>query len=358
MSVHFEKLRIKDIRKETSDCVSIAFDVPEPLHSAFQYKQGQYITLRSYLHNEELRRSYSLCSAPYEKEWRIAVKKTPGGLFSAYANDQLKPGDVLDVMPPMGRFYTEVNATHKKRYVLVAAGSGITPVISILKTILHSEPDSECTLVYGNRNRHSIVFREELEALKNKYISRFRLIHILSREITDATINTGRIDAIKCDELFTRMVSTQADEYFICGPEEMTLCVKEFLLQKDVDSHHIHLELFTAGNAQKRNAQAKASADNNEPASRVTVKLDGRSFDFDLSYNSDNILDAALHHGADLPYSCKGGVCCTCRAKLVEGEVDMEVNYALEAEEVAQGYILTCQSHPKSERVVVDFDVN
>lgn len=356
MSVHFETLRIKDIRKETSDCVSIAFDIPEAKQALFQYKQGQYITIRSFINQQELRRSYSLCSAPFEKEWRIAVKKTPGGVFSAYANDHLKAGDMLEVMPPMGRFYTEVNAGNKKQYVLVAAGSGITPVISIIKTILYTEPHSECTLIYGNRNRHSIVFREELEALKNKYMSRFRLIHVLSREITDAAINTGRIDTAKCSELFTRMVSPQADEFFICGPGQMTHCVKDFLLQKGVDARNIHAELFTAGNDRKQQAQAAHTPGIDEPVSHVTIKLDGSSFRFDLAFNSDNILDAALFHGADLPYSCKAGVCCTCRAKLIEGEVEMEVNYALEAEEVTQGFILTCQAHPKSEKVIIDFD--
>jgi ring-1,2-phenylacetyl-CoA epoxidase subunit PaaE len=356
MSVHFETLCIKDIRKETSDCVSIAFDIPEALQAKFRYQQGQYITLRCFINNEEIRRSYSLCSAPFENEWRIAVKKTPGGVFSVYANSQLQAGSAIEVMPPLGNFHTPLSPAHKKRYVLIAAGSGITPVISILKAILHTEPGSECTLIYGNRNRHSIIFREELEALKNKYMSRFRLIHILSREITDAAINTGRIDAAKCNELFTRMVSTQADEFFICGPEQMTLCVKEFLLQQGVDDSRIHLELFTAGPAVKAPRSHSQAAGEECPGSQVTICVDGRSFEFTLHADGDNILDAALHHGIDLPYSCKAGVCCTCRARLVEGEVDMEVNYALEPEETRQGFILTCQAHPKTERVVIDFD--
>lgn len=356
MTIHFEKLRIKDIRKETPDCVSIAFEVPEHLQAQFQYNQGQYITLRSIFKGEEFRRSYSLCSAPWEKEWRIAVKKTPGGLFSTFANEQLQPGDSIEVMPPMGRFYTETSASHKKRYVLIAAGSGITPVISIIKTILHNEPGSECTLIYGNRNRHSIIFREELEGLKNKYISRFRLIHILSREITDAAIYSGRIDALKCEELFTRMVSLHADEYFLCGPEEMTLCVRDFLQSKGVNSHHIHIELFAAATPTSARDRQSTTVTPDTPVSKVTVKLDGTSFNFDLPYDTDNILDAALHHGADLPYSCKGGVCCTCRARLTEGTVDMEVNYALEPEEVEKGFILTCQSRPTSSRVIIDFD--
>lgn len=357
MSVHFEKLRIKDIRKETADCVSIAFDVPVTLQQAFSYKQGQYLTLRCFINNEEIRRSYSLCSSPLDNEWRIAVKKVADGSFSTYANTSLQIGDTLDVMPPMGKFYTDTDIVHTKQYVAIAAGSGITPIISIIKTILQSEPASTVTLVYGNRNRHSIIFREELEALKNKHISRFRLIHVLSREITDAAINTGRIDTTKCDELFTRMVNPQADEFFICGPEQMTFCVKDFLLHKGVDAKKVHVELFTASRQPAKARAAAATTGDEQPTSRITVKLDGTAFDFDLAYDSDNILDAALFHGADLPYSCKGGVCCTCRARLVEGQVDMEVNYALEPEEVAQGFILTCQAHPRSEKVVVDFDV-
>lgn len=356
MSVHFETLRIKDIRKETSDCVSIAFEIPENLHTQFQYQPGQYITIRCFINTEEIRRSYSLCSAPFEKEWRIAVKKTPGGVFSVYANSELAAGSTMEVMPPLGNFHTPLSPTQKKRYVLVAAGSGITPVIAIIKAILHTEPESECTLIYGNRNRHSIIFREELEALKNKYMSRFGLIHILSREITDAAINSGRIDAAKCNELFTRMVSTRADEFFICGPEQMTLCVRDFLLEKGVDSRNIHLELFTAGQAVKPARSVASDTEEQTPGSQVTVCVDGRTFQFNLHYNSDNILDAALHNGIDLPYSCKAGVCCTCRARVTEGEVEMEVNYALEPEEMKQGFVLTCQAHPKTERVVIDFD--
>lgn len=356
MSVHFETLCIKDIRKETSDCVSIAFEIPEALQTKFQYQPGQYITLRSFINNEEIRRSYSLCSAPFEKEWRIAVKKTPGGVFSVYANSQLQAGVNLEVMPPLGNFHPQLTPTNKKRYVFIAAGSGITPVISIIKAVLHTEPGSECTLVYGNRNRHSIIFREELEALKNKYMSRFRLIHILSREITDAAINTGRIDADKCNELFTRVISTRSDEFFICGPEQMTLCVREFLQTKGVDNQRIHLELFTAGPAVKTPRNPAQEADEETPGSQVTLCVDGRTFEFTLHQHGDNILDAALHHGIDLPYSCKAGVCCTCRARLVAGEVEMEVNYALEQEETNQGFILTCQAHPKTEKVIIDFD--
>lgn len=356
MSTHFEKATVKEIRQETPDCVSVSFDIPPALQPAFQYRQGQYLTLRTYINGEEQRRSYSLCSSPLDHEWRIAVKKMPGGLFSNYVHNKLKPGDELELMPPMGKFYSPLNPEQQKNYVGIAAGSGITPIISIIKTVLRTELHSNFTLVYGNRNRHSIIFREELEALKNQFMDRFRLIHILSREITDAALNTGRIDAAKCDTLFTQMIDIHSDEFFICGPEDMIFCVKNYLLGKKVDGKKIHIELFTTEKATRNNHHPQTAAAADEPASNISLKLDGVSFDFNLAYDGESILDAGLHHGADLPYSCKSGVCCTCRAKLVSGTVDMEINYGLEPEEVAAGYILTCQSHPTSENVVVDFD--
>jgi len=356
MSLHFHPLTVKEVRRETNDCVSIAFDIPPALEETFAYQHGQYVTLRTFINKEEIRRSYSLCSSPLEKEWRVAVRKVEEGIFSAYANEQLKAGDVLEVMPPIGKFTSTLNATHKKDYVGIAAGSGITPVLSIIKTLLQAEPFSSFTLVYGNRSKNSIIFKEELEALKNKYISRFRVIHVLSRERTDAPINFGRIDAGKCDALFGKLVNIDADAFFICGPEEMIHTVTAFLEQKQVDRKKIHFELFTTA-GQKSKASNKKKEGDSGPQCKVTVRLDGRSLDFSLPFNSSNILDAALQQGLDLPYACKGGVCCTCRAKLVEGEVDMEVNYGLEPEEVMQGFILTCQSQPVTERVVVDFDV-
>jgi ring-1,2-phenylacetyl-CoA epoxidase subunit PaaE len=356
MSLHFEKVTIKEIRKETADCISIAFEIPEILQNKFAYKAGQYITLRTFIDEEDVRRSYSLCSSPLENEWRIGVKKVAGGIFSAYAMNNLKAGNEIELMPPLGKFFTGLHAANKKQYIAFASGSGITPVISLIKTTLLAEPQSSFTLVYGNRNRHSIIFKEELEALKNKYMSRFSLIHVLSREITDATINYGRIDAEKCDLLFTKFADLNADEFFICGPEEMIFCVKDFLRSKNIAANKIHFELFTSSTQNTKHKTSKPII-NEEPKSKVTIKLDGISFDFDLAFDDENILDAALHHGADLPYSCKGGVCCTCKAKLVEGKVDMEVHYGLEPDEIAQGFILTCQSHPATEKVVIDFDV-
>lgn len=356
MSLHFFPAKVKEIRKETNDCISIALQISDDIKKHFEYQHGQYITVRAFINNEEVRRSYSLCSSPLDNEWRIAVKRIAEGVFSSYAEEQLKIGDELEIMPPMGKFNTILHSEHKKSYIGFAAGSGITPVLSIIKTTLRTEPESSFTLIYGNKTKGSIIFKEELEALKNKYINRFRVIHILSRERTDADINYGRIDRDKCVVLFSKLIDLNADEFFICGPEGMIFTVKDFLTDKGIEKNKIHFELFTSPNQNKAKKQIQQTKQSTGPVSKITVRLDGRSFDFDLPYDSNNILDAALHQGADLPYACKGGVCCTCRAKLIEGEVEMEANYGLEPEEVAQGFILTCQSHPKTEKVVVDFD--
>ena len=358
MAVHFHKLTIRDIKTETQDCVSIAFAVPEDLQTEFIFEQGQNITVKKEIDGEEIRRSYSICSAPFENELRVAVKKVDGGKFSTYANSILKAGDELDVMPPTGKFNTKLQTTNNKQYLAFVAGSGITPVISIIKTTLQTEPASSFTLVFGNRGRHSIIFFEELEGLKNKYLNRFNFINILSREKTDAPINSGRIDFNKLNELNKLVDYKNTDEFFICGPEEMIFCVKEFLEAIGIEQKKIHFELFTTPGQQKPTVGSGQLAVSNEgPQSKITVKLDGRSFDFDLGFNGENILDAALKQGADLPFACKGGVCCTCKAKLLEGEVEMGVNWGLEHEEVEQGFILTCQSHPTTEKVVVDFDI-
>ncbi len=358
MSIHFHKLAIKEVRRETADCVSVAFEMPEELKNDFTFSQGQSLTMRTTLNNEEVRRTYSICSSPLDKEWRIAIKKVEGGLFSSFANEQLKKGDVLEVMQPVGKFYTELNPANSKQYVAFAAGSGITPVLSLIKTTLATEPNSSFTLVYGNRSRSSIIFFEELEGLKNKYIDRFTLIHVLSRERTDATINFGRITIEKLDELGRLIDYTAADDFFVCGPEEMIFCVNDYLAVKGIDKKKVHFELFTTPGQKQSTVNTQRSTENKGPKSNITVKLDGRSFDFDLSLTADTtILDAALQQGADLPYACKGGVCCTCKAKLLEGKVEMDVHWGLEEEEIEQGYILTCQAHPVTDKVVVDFDV-
>jgi ring-1,2-phenylacetyl-CoA epoxidase subunit PaaE len=359
MSIHFHKLAVKEVRKETAECVSVLFDIPDEVKNDFVFKQGQSLTMRTLLNGEEVRRTYSICASPLDNEWRVAIKKQKGGLFSGFANEELKKGDVLEVMPPVGKFYTPLDPQQKKNYVAFAAGSGVTPVISIIKTTLRTEPESQFTLVYGNRNKNSIIFKEELEGLKDKFIDRFSLIHILSRERTDTPINSGRINLNKLNELHKLIPYKNTDEFFICGPEEMIFCVKDFLETNGIDKKKIHFELFTTpGESPKSIVRSRESGvKDSGPTSKISVKLDGITFDFDLGLNAEPILDAALKQGADLPFSCKGGVCCTCKAKLIEGEVDMEVHWGLEEEEIEQGYILTCQSHPKTDRVIVDFDI-
>ncbi len=359
MSIHFHQLAVKEVKQETADCVSILFRVPEELQETFQFTQGQSLTMRTTINGEEVRRSYSICSSPQEQQLRIAVKKVNGGAFSVFANEQLRAGDVLEVMPPIGRFYTTLNAGNKKHYVAFAAGSGITPLLSIIKTTLAVEPQSSFTLVYGNRNRSSIIFFEELEGLKNKYIDRFNLLHILSREKTDSDVNFGRITGDKCADIFSKLVDiTTVDEFFICGPEEMIFTVKAFLESQQVDEKKIHFELFTTPGQSKKYEVKSTKYEAEGPQSSITVRLDGRGFDFTIPLNSDTtILDAAMQQGADVPYACKGGVCCTCKAKLLEGEVKMDVHWGLEQEEIEQGFILTCQAHPLTANVAVDFDV-
>jgi len=362
MAVHFHRLKVKEVKKQTFDCVSIEFTVPPELQETFVFEQGQNITIKKMIGDEELRRSYSICSAPFENKLSVAVKKVDDGKFSSYANTELKAGDELDVLPPTGKFNTKLQTENKKQYLAFAAGSGITPVISIIKTTLNTEPQSSFTLVFGNRGRSSIIFFEELEALKNKYIDRFNFINILSREKTDAPINSGRIDINKLTALDKLLGYTGVDEFFICGPEEMIFCIKDFLEQLGIDKKKIHFELFTTPGQKQSEGVSRSRSQSGvvgsgAPTSNITVKLDGRSFDFPLGFDGETILDAALKQGADLPFACKGGVCCTCKAKLLEGEVEMEVNWGLEQEEVEQGFILTCQSHPVTEKVVVDFDI-
>lgn len=361
MSSHFVSLIIEDVRRETADCVSIAFAIPPEWKETFRFHQGQNITVRTTIGGTGIRRSYSICSSPLENELRIAVKKVAGGLFSTFANEQLQPGQTLEVLPPTGKFYTELQPENRKRYLAFAAGSGITPVLSLIKTTLATEPASHFTLVYGNRHRPSIIFREELEALKNRYLDRLSLHHILSREEMDIPLYQGRIDIPKCEELTSRLIDLRSmDEVFLCGPREMIFSLRDWLENEGVDKLHIHFELFhplesasSISPAQQKTEKPVAAGDR---VSEVTVKLDGISHNFKLAYDDESVLEAALFQGVDLPFACKGGVCCTCRAKLIEGQVEMDVNYALEADELAAGFILTCQSHPRSQKVVIDFD--
>jgi ring-1,2-phenylacetyl-CoA epoxidase subunit PaaE len=359
MSIHFFKLAVKDVKKETPDCVSVELDVPETLKDQFVFTQGQSLTLRTTLNGEEVRRTYSICSSPLEKQLKVAIKKVKGGLFSTYANEQLKKGDVLEVMPPVGKFNTPLHPDQQKRYMAIAAGSGITPVLSIIKTTLQTELQSHFTLLYGNSNRSSIIFFEELEAIKNKYINRFHLIHVLSRERTDTALNFGRITTEKLQELAQLVDYKETDEFFLCGPEAMIFCAKDYLENLGVDKKKIHFELFTSpGQLTSASSKEPLANDSTSAQCTVTVKVDGRTLQFNQPLQSPlTLLDAALQQGADLPYACKGGMCCTCKARLTKGEVSMDVHWGLEEDEINEGFILTCQAHPRTESVEVDFDI-
>jgi ring-1,2-phenylacetyl-CoA epoxidase subunit PaaE len=358
-AIKFYPLKVKDIRPETADCVSVSLEVPAELAETFRFAPGQYLTFRTRMEDTEVRRSYSICVSPREGELRVAIKRVEEGRFSTYAHSHLKTGDVLEVMPPMGRFTPKQVATKHKEYLAFAAGSGITPIMSIMKTVLEEEPQSSFTLIYGNRGRQSIIFREAIEALKNIYMERLRVYHVLSREYMDVPLFSGRIGAEKCAEFCKTLVDVTAmDEAFICGPEEMILSVRNKLIELGMQSESVHIELFSSPD-QPRPAHEQWASNHNAdkgPVSKVSITLDGTTFDMEVPFNGETILDAALKNGADLPYACKGGVCCTCRAKVTEGEVEMEVNYALEHDEIEKGFVLTCQSHPRTERVIIDFD--
>ncbi len=358
-STKFYPLRICDIRRETADTVSIAFEVPEELRALFQFTQGQYLTLRAVIDGADQRRSYSICSAPHEADLRVAIKKVPGGAFSTFANEQLRVGDELRVMPPQGRFFTELQPENEQLYVAFAAGSGITPVLSILKSVLHQEPKSRFLLFYGNRGFDQIIFREQLEELKNRYPDQLAVHHVLSRETLSAELFQGRLDGEKC-QAYCRFLfrPDEVAAYFLCGPEDMIFSVKAALEQQAVDPRHIHYELFTSPGAPKKTIDPTAAARAAEAFdASIVVIQDGVEFDFNLQSDGSTLLDAAMRAGADLPFSCKGGVCSTCKAKVLEGEVHMELCYGLEPDEVEAGYVLTCQAHPKSKKVVVSFDL-
>jgi ring-1,2-phenylacetyl-CoA epoxidase subunit PaaE len=355
--IHFHLLEVSRIVKETDDCVVITLGIPEELKDVFSYKAGQNITIRQIINGEERRRNYSICTSPFDEDFKIGVKQVSGGLFSTYANSELKEGDFLEVMPPTGSFFTELHPAQQKNYIAFAAGSGITPVLSLVKTTLQTEPRSSFTLVYGNRNKNSIIFKEELQALKDKYLHRFNLIHILSREAMDAPLNSGKIDKEKCSLLFGKLINIRTiDDFFLCGPEQMIFCVKDFLEEKGVSKTNIHFELFTVPGINKTMADTKQLATYTGDRGQITVRLDGISFSFELGYNEESILDAALDAGADLPYACKGGVCTTCKARLKEGRVEMTNNWGLDDEEIEEGFVLTCQAHPLTKRVFIDFD--
>jgi ring-1,2-phenylacetyl-CoA epoxidase subunit PaaE len=357
MSPKFNTLTIKNITRATADCVTLALDIPKELITNYSFEPGQYITFKTNaINGEELRRSYSICSAPHEGELRVAIKKVQDGKFSTYANDVLKTGEAIDVMTPSGNF-TLAHTDVTKNYFGFACGSGITPIISIIKHLLHTNSTSTFTLIYGNKTLSSIVFKEELEALKNIYMHRLQVVHVLSRERLEVDLNYGRIDTAKCKALFTKLFDVNDIEAaYLCGPEQMIHDVKDFLISKNVTANKIKFELF--GTAPKIVRAQKVSENIDTGIKRkVSIKVDDRTITFDIPENGENILDAALKNGADLPYACKGGVCCTCRAKVTQGQVRMDVNYALEQDELDAGFVLTCQAHPITDNVIIDFDI-
>jgi ring-1,2-phenylacetyl-CoA epoxidase subunit PaaE len=357
MSTNFYPLKVKNIRRETQDCVSVSFDVPENMATEFAFKQGQYLTFKKELNGAEVRRSYSLCSSPLDGELRVAIKQVEEGIFSTYINKELKEGDVLESMTPQGLFTSPIEEEASKNYFLIAAGSGITPILSIIKTVLQSEPKSNITLLYGNKNRSTIIFKSDLEALKNKYMERLSVYHILSREQADTDLMCGRIDASKCNYFLDKIIDPKhIHEAFLCGPEEMILTAKESLIAAGVPENNVHYELFYSAVAAQKQQERKEKSVNTDTMSTVSVTLDGTTTIISLGYNGESILDAALENGADLPFACKGGVCATCRCKIESGVVEMDVNYSLEKDEIERGFVLACQAHPRSEKVVVNFD--
>jgi ring-1,2-phenylacetyl-CoA epoxidase subunit PaaE len=354
----FHPLRVAGVERLTDDAVAITFDVPPELREDFRFQAGQHVSIRSPVVGDDVRRNYSICAPATSGRLRIGVKRIPDGVFSSYAAERLRPGDVLDIMTPTGSFSTDLHPGQRKRYGAIAAGSGITPVLSILSTALEVEPGSSAVLVYVNRTTLNIMFLEDLEDLKNRYPDRFQLIHVLDEEPLDVEILSGRLDADRLGRILDHLVlPDDVDEWFLCGPLPMTDVAREVLLAYGTGDAQIHRELFFVGPPPAAGSRPPAAA-TEEPAAgaSVTVLLDGRSQTFVLPSDGASILDATLRYRADAPFACKNGVCGTCRAKVVEGKVRMDANYALEPVDVAAGYALACQSHPAADRVVLDFD--
>ncbi|WP_375252251.1 1,2-phenylacetyl-CoA epoxidase subunit PaaE [Dokdonia donghaensis] len=354
----FHSLRVKDIYKETTDCSVVTFDVPVDLYQDFSFNAGQHLTLKAIINGEDVRRSYSLCSSPLEQQWKVAVKQIPGGLFSTYVNQELQAGDTLEVMAPSGKFGVPVDTQKKKNYVAFAAGSGITPMLSIIKTHLAAEPDATFKLFYLNRTVKSIIFKEEVEQLRNQYFGRFEIFYFLTKEQRDIELFNGRFNSEKLQTLTKTLIDVSTtDEVFICGPEEMIFLIRDELVAAGLEKEKVHYELFVTGLSEEDKKRAARLAEQKVEGVEVTIIDGGKEFHFTMTDEYDNILDAALGAGADLPFACKGGVCSTCKCKVEGGNVEMKINYALEEDEVAQNLVLSCQAVPTTERVKVNFDV-
>ncbi|TWO73427.1 phenylacetate-CoA oxygenase/reductase subunit PaaK [Caenimonas sedimenti] len=359
MSVIFHPLRVRAIQPDTQEAVVVSFDVPEELKPVFGFTQGQYLTLRKEIEGQDLRRSYSICAGVDDGELRVGVRKVRGGVFSNWINEHLKPGDTINVMAPQGRFFVPIEPEAQRHHVGIAGGSGITPILSIMKTVLAREPASRFTLIYGNRSLKSTMFKEEIEDLKDKYMTRLVLHHVFSDEHTDAPINMGVMNRDKIGEFLRLLVPADRIAHtYICGPFQMNDEAEAALLAAGVPEERIHIERF--GIAQQAAGQVGAVVHEAKPGdaeqARVVIIRDGLTREITFTKDQPSILDSASAAGLEVPFSCTSGVCGTCRAKLVEGQVRMERNFALDKNEVAAGFILTCQAHPTTERVVLSFD--
>lgn len=359
----FHALHVKHIHRETAEAVSVEFDIPTELKDTFTFKHGQYLTIKVDVNGEELRRSYSICSSPLEDKLRIAVKEIENGRVSGYINRELREGHVVKVMPPLGNFTVPLEANNRKAYMAFAAGSGITPIMSIAKAVLRTEPASTFWLFYGNKESRSVIFHEELAALQLRYADRFHVHIIYSRQPSGDPLFEGRLSQAKIEDLAARYSAlAQADEYFLCGPKGMIEAASEFLQDKGVAKEQVHFELFRTANPgeaadAERSALAEKEWEVSQEVSKVMIILDGEKTELEIPKGT-TILDAALDAGLDAPYSCTEGSCCSCRAKMLEGHAEMEVNYALTDREIRNGYILTCQSRPVTPSMVVDFDAS
>jgi ring-1,2-phenylacetyl-CoA epoxidase subunit PaaE len=354
----FHCLDVVDVRRETRDAVVVTLKPRDEDAALFDFTQGQYLTFRRKFDDDELRRSYSICAGKGDGFLQVGIKRVDGGAFSTWANGSLKVGEVLEAMPPMGNFHAPLNPDAAKHYLGFAGGSGITPVLSIIKTVLAAEPKSSFILVYANRQISTIMFREELEDLKNRYLGRLSVLHVLESEAQEIDLFTGRIDGEKCAALFRTWIDLPSvDTAFICGPEPMMLAIAGALKEHGLADSQIKFELFASGQPgrAKQRAASTAAATSNS-TTEATITLDGATRTFRMSKEGTSLLDAALEASLDAPYACKAGVCSTCRAKVLEGEVEMAVNHALEDYEVRQGYVLTCQCFPLSDKVVVSYD--
>jgi len=360
MSNEFYPLVISHKEQLTPQAIALTFDLPQSISNQFRYQQGQHLTLKIQLNGDDIRRSYSICNGVKKQQLQVAIKAIDSGIFSNYALDQLKPGMSIEVLPPQGHFYSELDKNNQKHYCLIAVGSGITPILSQLESILSVEPNSQVTLIYGNQKISQMMFRDRLCFIKNENMTRFNWLNLLTQESGEAEVLNGRISAEKILQLHNKKLFQieDFDEVFICGPEAMTLEVAEAFEFWGKSKEQVHYELFFSFSSEQKaqQAQVKRAKKFANKTSIVSLKISGRKTQLPIEMGGKNILDSAIEQGADLPFSCKAGVCATCKAKVISGKVEMDNNHSLTAPELADGMILTCQAHPISDEVEIDFD--